>query len=173
MKKKGFLLAAIGLFLLFLLAGCAPSRTKVEVKPPSQDDNHIKVEQKDIALEVSNQPKNFDKLIQANQEGYHVVGLKVAVVNRSASPLHISPEFVEIETDAGNRYKYNKDDTAISGRSAFRELQLPAKKGNNEPRGGGILLFEIKKNEKIIRVHYNDDSGHSLTVNYDQPAMKI
>lgn len=156
--KKLFLLL---LCALFIVAGCTEKKPPVQIGNDKPKTDHLISEQDGVTVEVSNELKTFPKSMISTKEGYDVVGVSVIVVNKTKDNLPISPDFVTLVSMDGTEYKYSEI-TSITGKGAFKSVALPP-----EYRGGGLMLFEIKKDVKISKVLYKDDQGHEITILYE------
>lgn len=159
MKKillLSFLMAAL------LLGGCASTRPQVPPHTSNQEEKsgHLKLVQGPLTLEVSQHPKYFKPEMMPADEGKVVIGLFTAITNDSDQDLAIKPEFVTIITEDGKSYQYSEARTAITGKGAFKAMDLPP-----HYRGGGLLLFEIPRDQQVEKVLYQDQAGHQFTVN--------
>ncbi|MFZ5627259.1 MAG: DUF4352 domain-containing protein [Bacillota bacterium] len=166
--KKIFLLSF--LVAALLLGGCASTQPQVPPHASNREEKsgHIKLVQGPLTLEVSQKPKYFSPELMPAEKGKVVIGLFTAITNDSDQDLTIKPEFVTIITEDGKSYQYSETRTAITGKGAFKAMDLPP-----HYRGGGLLLFEIPRDQQVDKVLYEDQAGHKFTVNLLAPPGKV
>ncbi|RJQ41322.1 MAG: DUF4352 domain-containing protein [Nitrospiraceae bacterium] len=161
MKKLTVILFSI---LLLVSAGCAGSKKKEPVPvPPSQPDtSHLTAEDKGLEVSISREMRALTGMIASSREGYEVYSIQVAVANNSKDNVPISPDFVTLKASDRTEYKYSPDLTeTVTSKAAFKEVTLPP-----DYRGGGLLIFELKKGSVMENLNYKDDSGHDMTVKF-------
>jgi len=153
-----------------LLSGCASKEPQVPPHAGNQEEKsgHLKLVQGPLTLEVSQKPKYFNPELMPADDGKVVIGLFTAITNDSDQDLTIKPEFVTIITEDGKSYQYSEARTAITGKGAFKAMALPP-----HYRGGGLLLFEIPRDQQVDKVLYEDQAGHKFTVNLLVPPGKV
>ncbi|GAB4267157.1 hypothetical protein [Thermincola ferriacetica] len=150
------------LCVAFLLAGCTGSKVPAPKPDTTPNTNHLTAQKDGITLEVSRELKTFPKNMLATKEGYDIVGLSVIVINKSQQNVPISPDYVTLVAIDNTTYKYSEITESVTGKGAFRKVTLPP-----DYRGGGLLLFEIKKGIKINKVIYKDQMNHEFNINFE------
>ncbi len=163
MKKLFILLLSV---LIIVVAGCSKSETKSPPPEPNTqekaDTAHLTAEDKEFKMSVSKEIRSLSAMNIYNKEGHELVSVLVALENVSKDNVPISPEFVTLKTADGTEYKYSAELTRqITNKSAFKEVVLPP-----DYRGGGLLLFELKKDSPPDTLTYKDDSNHEMTVQF-------
>ena len=162
--KKLFTLLLCSLILIS--AGCGKTETKNP--PPASDTEekadtaHLTAEDKEFKLSVSKEIRSLTAMNISTKDGYDVVSILVAIENVSKDNVPISPDFVTLKTSDGAEYKYSQEVTQkITSKSAFKEVVLPP-----DYRGGGLLLFELKKDSVPETLTYKDNSNHEMTIQF-------
>ncbi|WP_418792386.1 DUF4352 domain-containing protein [Phosphitispora sp. TUW77] len=166
MKKSIVLLLSI---FILILAGCSKTAPKTPPSAPNTEENadaaHLTSEDKNLKISVSKEIRSLTAMNINTKPGYDVTSILVAIENVSKDNVPISPKFVTLKTTDETEYKYSEELTMkITSKSAFKEVILPP-----DYRGGGLLVFEIKKDSVPDTLSYKDNSGHEMTVQF--PAI--
>ncbi len=156
--KKWFLLF---LCMSLLVSGCWSSKQTPPPKTTQPNTNHISAEQGGVKVEVSRELRTFPKSMIATKEGFDIVGISVVITNNSKENVPISPDNITLVAVDNTQYKYSEV-TSITGKGAFKAVVLPP-----EYRGGGLLLYEIKKGVKIDKIVFKDKLNHDITIKFD------
>lgn len=174
MNKKVIQMLLVSSAVAVLTAGCFWSKPSVPQAQPKtsqggakvQEDNedHYTLTKNQITFTVSNKPKYFSQTMIPAAEGKVVVGILIAYENNSPQELHIDPNYIEITTKDGKKYRYSETKTEITGTGAFKSRDLPF-----TYRGGGLLLFEIGAKEVVKSVKSDDGKGHVFEIDLLNP----
>ncbi|MBU7007668.1 DUF4352 domain-containing protein [Phosphitispora fastidiosa] len=162
--KKLFTLLLCSLILVF--AGCGKTETKNPPPAPDTEDKadtaHLTAEDNEFKMSVSKEIRSLTAMNIGTKDGYDVVSILVAIENVSKDNVPISPNFVTLKTLDGAEYKYSQELTQkITSKSAFKEVVLPP-----DYRGGGLLLFELKKDSIPETLTYKDEANHEMTIQF-------
>ncbi|MDD5492587.1 MAG: hypothetical protein PHV60_07915 [bacterium] len=162
-KKAIFIFLAMA---VLLIAGCAkPSQPKENPQTPEgPDTTHLRGENNSLGVAVSREIKSLSGMNINGRDGYEVVSLQVSIDNNSKKSVIISPAYVSLQTLDGAIYKYSAQLTqSLTGKAAFKEAKVAT-----ECRGGGLLIFELKKGAIPESITYNDQAGHNIPIKFPQ-----
>ncbi|PKM81323.1 MAG: hypothetical protein CVU89_09940 [Firmicutes bacterium HGW-Firmicutes-14] len=167
---KKFLILVI-IISLTAFIGCSKTKQQGSAPepPPEQPDTaHLTAEDNGLALSISREIRSLSGMNISGKDGYEVVSIQVAVDNNTKDNVPISPEFVTLKMTDGTEYKYSPELTqTITSKAAFKEVTLPP-----DYRGGGLLIFELKKGTIPDSLIYADNKSHEIPVKFPT-EMKI
>lgn len=156
--------------ILLVFSGCTNAKKEnTAPKPVEPDTAHVTAEDKGLIISTSREVRDMTQMIKPTKADNSVFGILVAIENNSKADVPISPDFVTLKTNDGTTHKYSSEltNSKILGKSAFVSRTIPP-----DYRGGGLLIFEVKKGLKVDSLLYKDNSGHNMTLNFQTQAPK-